>query len=58
MTSIRLDVVFRVRDQTVAAWWYPAGDAPGPALVMAHGFGMTKACLLDRQPTGSNTARC
>lgn len=50
MTTLRHDVVFRVDDQPVAAWWYPAGDEdiPGPALVMAHGFGMTRHCLLDR----------
>lgn len=49
MTPARHDVVFRVDDQPVAAWWYPveSGGTPGPALVMAHGFGMTRHCLLD-----------
>lgn len=47
----RHDVVFRVDGEPVVAWWYPADvrDDRGlsAALAMAHGFGMTRECLLD-----------
>lgn len=46
----RTDHRFPVDGEECAAWLYrPAsGDgAPGPCVVLAHGFGMTRACRLD-----------
>ena len=42
-------MVFRVDGEPVAAWWHPGGadGDVGPAIAMAHGFGMTRHCLLD-----------
>lgn len=44
----RTDHPFRSAGVVCAAWLYrPAHPGPVPGLVMAHGFGMTRACLLD-----------
>lgn len=46
----RRDVRFEVDGTGVSAWLYLPEDtsAPVPCIVMAHGFGGTKACGLDR----------
>lgn len=45
---LRAEHPFRVGGATCAAWLYrPAGAGPAPCVVMAHGFGMTRACRLD-----------
>jgi fermentation-respiration switch protein FrsA (DUF1100 family) len=50
--STRLDVEFPAHDGiTLRGWLYtPSGvpNAPGPAVVMAHGFSATRAMALDR----------
>lgn len=46
---MREDVEFAAHAGTILrGWFYPgAGDAPGPALVMSHGFSATRAMALD-----------
>lgn len=44
----REDVTITSHGDTVAAWWYrPAGDAPAPVVVMAHGLGGVREMRLD-----------
>lgn len=45
----RRDVTFKSEGGQVAAWVYPAagGPVPGPAVVMAHGFSLTRHDGLD-----------
>ncbi len=44
----REDVSFTAGDDRISAWLYrPAGDAPAPLLVMAHGLGAVRSMRLD-----------
>jgi len=43
----RRDVTFLSGGETLAAWFYPGADAPGPCVVMAHGFGGVRTARLD-----------
>jgi uncharacterized protein len=46
--ATRTDVTFTSGHDTCAAWLYtPAGEAPHPVLVMAHGLGAVKEMRLD-----------
>jgi fermentation-respiration switch protein FrsA (DUF1100 family) len=47
----RRDIEFDAEGVTLRGWFYPAegaGSAPGPAVVMAHGFSAVKEMYLDR----------
>ncbi|QIQ01254.1 alpha/beta hydrolase [Streptomyces liangshanensis] len=47
----RRDVAFDADGTTLRGWFYPAADrqgAPGPAVVMTHGFSLVKEVYLDR----------
>jgi dienelactone hydrolase len=46
----RQDVQFSVDGTTIRAWLYLPPDAPGPVpcVIMSHGFGGTKECILEK----------
>ena len=47
--AVTEDVRFPSRDGTpLAGWFVPAGAAPGPVVVLIHGFGASRADLLDQ----------
>src|SRR5579859_3920570 len=45
----RRDIEFDAEGVTLRGWFYPAdgGSAPGPAVIMAHGFSAVKEMYLD-----------
>lgn len=45
--QVRRDVSFRSSGETLAAWFYPPRESPGPCVVMAHGFGGVRTARLD-----------
>ena len=48
MVAERVDVRITTEDGTeLGGWWYPAGQAKRPAIVVSHGFSVTKAMGLD-----------
>lgn len=48
MTRRRAEHPFEIEGTRCAAWLYrPAGAGPAPCVVLAHGFGMTRACRLE-----------
>ena len=46
----RLDVDFESKGKTCRGWHFPPTDSGGqrPCIVMAHGFGVTRDCMLER----------